>query len=382
MKVARRRGLTAERVAAVAIGLAALCMPAMVLITTIWVSAQQPAESLSSWNRQLAGWGSDRVDGSMPDYMTGDECLFCHRNIGASWSNNPHQRTMRIADPRQEEIQALASCDPAIAQEVDFLLGADRSVKYLKRSESYGRLDLLTASYQNSKRLADQPQSDRGEPGSGCGQLVFDDSIGWNDTLFGSRCIGCHTTAVDSQQQTFASTSLDCFTCHGEVDLEHATDISKVLLSRHPQNPLVVNSICSSCHLRGGKSRSSGLPFPNTFVPGDNLFRDFHVDLSNSAIAKLPAMQQHIYLSARAVGSGSGAGGNGAVGGGASQAAAGDPVCTDCHSVHGNHTRQHMELADSTICYSCHVPGSEDRELVEAIRQYDRTSTRNVICDY
>ncbi|MDP7204719.1 MAG: hypothetical protein QGH11_04065, partial [Pirellulaceae bacterium] len=53
--------------------------------------AQQVAEQ-----NDPAAWGSDHVGEAVPEYMTGDECLFCHRKkIGASWSKNPHQTTVR-----------------------------------------------------------------------------------------------------------------------------------------------------------------------------------------------------------------------------------------------------------------------------------------------
>ncbi|MBX3423134.1 MAG: hypothetical protein KF752_16375 [Pirellulaceae bacterium] len=296
---------------------------------------------------QLVHWGSDHIGRPTPDYITGDECLFCHRSIGITWPQNPHQTTMRLADSVPAEIQSLAAREPQAAGQVDFVLGADRLVRFLRRSGAYGQLEMLSAGLN--------PE----------GHLIHEENVHWDGKRFGQRCIGCHTTAVDSQQQTFAATSLDCFACHGEVVLEHTGDISKVLLSGHPQDPLVVNSICCSCHLRGGKSQTTDLPYPNAFVPGDNLFRDFQVDLSDSAIAALPAMQQHIYVSGRLVGSG-----------------AEEPSCIDCHSVHGKQSDRHMELKDSAICSACHVSGSDNSQLVEAVRQYDRRNTRNTICDY
>lgn len=314
------------------------------------------ASQADHWQRQLASWGSDHVGLTTPEYITGDECLFCHRSIGTSWQKNPHQTTMRMSDPGQREMQTLAQCDPSLAKQVEFLLGKERLVRYLRRSQSYGRLDLLSASYR--------PETDANDE-STAGRLVDCDSLSWDTRGLGEQCIGCHTTAADSGRRTFSATSLDCFTCHGEVVLEHSTDVSQVLLSRHPQNPLVVNSICGSCHLRGGSSQTSGLPYPNAFVPGDNLFRDFRVDLSDSAIAALPAMQQHIYLSARLVGVG-----------------AKEPTCTDCHRVHSLHTDHHLELKSSGICNACHVANSGKHELLDSIRQHDRKSVRNTTCGY
>ena len=310
----------------------------------------------NDWSRQLANWGSDHIGRPAPEYLTGDECLFCHRSIGSSWQKNPHQTTLRLADTGQTEIQSLARRAPGEAEEVEFLLGTERLVRYLKRSRAYGRMDMLSVAYRPYGR----------SPEDGSGELLnLCNEISWDGKLFGERCIGCHTTAVDSQRQTFAATSLDCIVCHGEVILEHTTDVSKVLLSRHPQDPFVVNSICCSCHLRGGNSQTTGLPYPNSFVPGDNLFRDFRVDLTDSAISSLPAMQQHIYLSARLAGSG-----------------AKEPTCTDCHSVHGLHSDQHIELRESQICNSCHVANSGGLELTEMIRQYELLSVRNATCDY
>lgn len=312
--------------------------------------------SMMAGEPDLVNWGDDHVGQAIPDYITGDECLFCHRNVGSSWPTNPHQTTLRNADSGLIEIQSLASRASDTASEVDFLLGSQRSVRYLKRSQSYGKLDLLSASYRPAK---ESPSASRS------GSLVDFDKLSWNAETFGDHCAGCHSTSVDSVTRTLSATSLDCYVCHGAVDLEHTSDVSKVLLSKHPQQPRVVNAICSSCHLRGGTSRTTSLPYPNAFVPGDNLFLDFQVDLSDSAIAALPAMQQHIYLNARMVGIGRA-----------------EPTCVDCHSVHGNHSQQHVELRESGICNSCHVPGTGNGQLIEALINYDKSAVHNATCEY
>ena len=52
------------------------------------------------------------------------------------------------------------------------------------------------------------------------------------------------------------------------------------LLSRaRESNAAEITSICGSCHLRGGRSRTTGLPYPAGFVAGADLFKDFEVDL-------------------------------------------------------------------------------------------------------
>ena len=57
-------------------------------------------ESLGQENARLdpAAWGSDHVGKLLPQYMTGDECLFCHRDIGPMWQENRHQLTIRPVD--------------------------------------------------------------------------------------------------------------------------------------------------------------------------------------------------------------------------------------------------------------------------------------------
>jgi hypothetical protein len=303
----------------------------------------------------LTHWGSNHVGQGHPEYITGDECLFCHRDIGPAWPDNPHQTTLRLTDLERPEIQSLAKVAPEVAKQVDFILGEDRMVRFLKRSHEYGLLDLLSARYatqvstKNGPALHPQDTKD----------------IAWHSKTFADRCAGCHTTAVDSTSRTFSATSLDCYVCHGPVDNEHTTDVTQVLLSTKPQDPLVVNSICSSCHLRGGASRTTKFPYPASFVPGDNLFLDFQVDLSDAAIALLPPMQQHIYLSARMVGGG--------------QA---EPTCIDCHSVHHNQSQPHTDLRATKICLSCHSPDSDNSQLIDAIQNYDRATERNTTCDY
>src|SRR5205085_4335263 len=109
----------------------------------------------------------------------------------------------------------------------------------------------------------------------------------WDGKTFGARCAGCHATGTESSKQTFAAISLDCFACHGEPPDKHTTEGSLVFLSPHRRDSAaVVTSICAQCHLRTGASKSSGLPYPNNFVAGDNLFRALRLDLSEAALEK------------------------------------------------------------------------------------------------
>ncbi|MCH7919451.1 MAG: hypothetical protein IIC50_15880 [Planctomycetes bacterium] len=192
------------------------------------------------------------------------------------------------------------------------------------------------------------------------------ESLVWDNATFGDRCAGCHATAVDTQTRAFSALSLDCFTCHGDVPLAHTEDTRLALLSSKSMEPRIMASVCGQCHLRGGKSKSSGLPYPQTFVPGDNLFRDFQVDFSDAAIQALPPIDQHIYLSAR-------------------ECAVSDPSamsCLACHDVHGQSTGKHRRLEHNAICSSCHELGIDSTQLRDAVLPTNRLRTHSHICDY
>ncbi|MFN7919383.1 MAG: cytochrome c3 family protein [Bryobacteraceae bacterium] len=221
-----------------------------------------------------------------PEYTSGDQCLFCHRSdIGPSWQGNAHNRTTRF-DPDGKAH-----------------LGARTRSREVRKS-GYGRLDLR-------------------EPGGS-----------WNATKFGERCAGCHTTAVDPGDLRFASPGLDCVTCHGAVDLHHSSDTSKVLLSKKTRAAATVesvNAICASCHLRGGKSRSTGRPYPNAYIPGADLFADWEVNL---------AAPGHVARSVRERNS-----------------------CLGCHDVHRASSNRHRRAAPGEICLDCHYEGRPRKEF-------------------
>src|SRR5437016_8926346 len=80
-----------------------------------------------------AAWGSDHVGKPIPEYVTGDECLFCHRaDVGPSWSMNRHHRTIREADAEAAPVAALKASPPLqpLAAEVKLLLGGSQQLRY------------------------------------------------------------------------------------------------------------------------------------------------------------------------------------------------------------------------------------------------------------
>jgi Cytochrome c554 and c-prime len=275
-----------------------------------------------------AAWGSDHVGQAVPEYLTGDECLFCHRgNVGPGWASNRHNLTMHTLEPGTPLLSVLKKGigDP-FATDAKIELGGKRLTRFLKPSEMYGKFELLSA-----ERLPAAAGKD--------GELRNTNNPHWDAKAFGDNCVGCHATGVDSKTRAASSPSLDCYTCHGAVDPRHSKDPALVHLSRKRNDPAnVAISICAQCHARGGKSRSSGLPFPNNFVGGDNLFRDFQIDLSPQAIEKLDPADRHIMENIRDV----------------TILGQNEVTCLSCHQVHKQSTLPHRRLVKSAICLDCH----------------------------
>jgi hypothetical protein len=276
-------------------------------------------------------WGSDHVGKPVPEFITGDECLFCHRNdVGPSWGKNRHHLTLREAEPEDPGLAALKQ-KPGLkerAEEVKLMLGGSRRQRFLKPAEAFGKLELLSTEWAPPR-------------GSAVGKLLHTDQPRWDSTTFAAGCAGCHATGVDGKSHTFTTPSLDCYTCHGDVTLKHTKDTTLVYLAKKRQDPRrVVTSICAQCHVRAGKARSTGLPYPNNFVAGDNLFRDLEVDWSEQHLRGLNPADRHVLDNVRDV----------------ILLGKQDTTCLTCHDVHKQSSQKHRQVAQGKICLHCHNP--------------------------
>src|SRR5438093_10319462 len=83
--------------------------------------------------------------GQQPEFVHGDECLFCHRNdIGPGWQKNVHGITIRQSEDALEwrdvfKGQATLS---TIAPQVEYYMGSRHRLRFLKK-EGYGKFALL-----------------------------------------------------------------------------------------------------------------------------------------------------------------------------------------------------------------------------------------------
>ncbi|HEY7545997.1 MAG TPA: multiheme c-type cytochrome [Blastocatellia bacterium] len=273
-----------------------------------------------------AAWGSNHVGKPMPDYVKGDECLFCHRNdIGPTWQKNAHGITIRQREDAPELTSLLNSqaALKTLAAEVEYFMGSRHRVRFLKKA-GYGRFAILSVQAALNEGKIEK--------------LIDADKPAWDKDKFAARCAGCHTTAVDAKTKEFSAFGLDCYTCHGNVDLEHTNDTSLILLSKKKKDDSrTITSICAQCHLRGSASRTLGLPYPNSFVAGDNLFQDLQVDWSKADDENLNAGDRHIFRNVRDV-----------------VLYGKTTTCLNCHAVHANSSLKHRRLLRDASCVDCH----------------------------
>ncbi len=320
------------------------------------------ASSLFTANRHISGqeekkldpaaWGSNHVGKPVPEFVQGDECLFCHRNtIGVSWQKNAHG----VAVQQREGAGALQSLlkQPqlaSVAQDIDYILGSRQHIRFLKKI-GFGTFALLpTQAVIDAQGKATN--------------WIDQDKLSWDKTKFGTNCAGCHTSGVDAKTKTFAAFGLDCYVCHGDANLDHTNDTKLMILSKKRRNEAeLITSTCAQCHLREGKSKSTGLPYPNNFVAGDNLFQDFEVDWTKADDEKLNPIDRHIYRNARDV----------VVYGKTST------TCINCHQVHYETKAQslvkHKLPPRSPLCFDCHVNESP----LKAVKPYTKSSK---VCEY
>ena len=330
---------------------AAILCVALLSFALLGIVKHTSAQQSPSTPQQLdpAAWGSNHAGQPVPEFVSGGECLFCHRNtIGATWDHNAHGITVRQREDAPE-FKDLFQGQPklaAFAKEVELFMGSRHHVRFLKKS-GYGKFTIANAQavLANSTQVANWLNTEK---------------PAWDKEKFENRCAGCHTTAVDSKTRTFAGVGLDCYVCHGNVNLEHTNDTSLIWLSKKKKDDAkAVTSICAQCHLREGKSKSSGLPYPNNFVAGDNLFQDFQVDFSKADDMNLNAGDRHIYRNVRDV------------------VLFGKTVtCLNCHSVHGNSSSKHRLIAKSQICSDCH---DTEKKVYKPALSY---TVKSGLCEY
>jgi hypothetical protein len=317
-----------------------------------WLFAGKTSGHQEEKKLDPAAWGSNHVGKPVPEFVHGDECLFCHRNtVGATWQKNAHGVAVRQLEDAGTLRDLLKQPELAsVTKDIEYFLGSRHRIRFLKK-DGFGKFALL-----NSQAVVDA---------SGKATNWIDKaSAHWDTDKFGNNCAGCHATGVDANTKSFAAFGLDCYVCHGEVNLDHANDTKLMILSKKRRNEAeLITSTCAQCHLRESQSKSTGLPYPNNFVAGDNLFQDLVVDWSKADDEKLNPIDRHIYRNVRDV----------------VMYGKTSPTCINCHQVHYESKAQsiarHKIPPRSPLCFDCHVNESP----LKAVKPYTMSSK---VCEY
>jgi nitrate/TMAO reductase-like tetraheme cytochrome c subunit len=288
-------------------------------------SAQQESKPLDP-----KAWGSNNVGKGVPEFIHGDECLFCHRtNIGLNWVKNSHAKALRQIEDAPDLENLLKLPELAAVKDITYFLGSRNHIRFLKK-DGYGKFAMLEAHavFDKDRKATINPKN-----------------LNWDKEKFASQCVGCHT-------------------CHGAPSIDHTNDTSLMILSKKRRNEAqIITSLCAQCHLRGGKSKSTGLPYPNTFVAGDNLFQDYEIDWKKADDEKLDPLERHIFRNVRDV----------AVDGKTST------TCISCHQVHYDtkekSVMKHQGVPQSKLCSDCHLGETPTK----AVKKFVRTSK---VCEY
>src|SRR5262245_8401164 len=306
----------------------ALTIVAVVLLTIGINLSQQTTTSKNGANaNDPAAWGGNHVGKPIPEFVHGDECLFCHRNdTGITWQKNAHGITLRQQEDAPE-LRALVDKQAGLAtvkNQIEYFLGSRHRVRFLMK-EGYGKFAILNTQALIGPNAAVEKWTDLDKPA-------------WDKDRFANRCAGCHATGVDAATKTFVAFGLDCYVCHGDVTVEHSKNTALIWLSKKRRDDAkVITSICAQCHLRFGKSRYTGLTYPNNFIAGDNLFQDYEVDFSKADSPDMNPADQHVADNVREV----------VVYGQL------DVTCLSCHQVHANSANHHT-VRKGPICADCH----------------------------
>ena len=121
----------------------ALFAAALLPLSISAISNQQSKPSQST--HDPAAWGGNHIGKPIPEFVHGDECLFCHRNnIGITWQKNAHGVTLRQGEDAPE-LQAILPKQPALASvipQIEYFLGSRHRVRFL-RKDGYGKFALL-----------------------------------------------------------------------------------------------------------------------------------------------------------------------------------------------------------------------------------------------
>ena len=212
-------------------------------------------------------------------YVGSDECKFCHLEHYDSWKTTLHSRT--IMDVTQNRDALIAEIDKEViradlkhvekdlqvpiddiyipkAEEIKYTIGMQWKQGFL--IEKDGTLYVAPVQYDaKSEQWVNYHEKD------------------WDQRPWNQYCVGCHSTGVDSETNTFTEPSVGCEACHGpgshHVALPETAVFDKRATIVNPSHlPAGFRTqICGSCHGSGKSTKKENMEWPVGYQPGRSL---------------------------------------------------------------------------------------------------------------
>ncbi len=230
-----------------------------------------------------------------PEYIGGDSCVSCHRDLSKSHNASPHGLALQdVADDkaaikadfkqgdkeRTVQFPEESAPRPFTADDVEYVVGAGKHVeRYLYK---IGRKYAVFPAEWNVEKKVWQPFN--------AGKNWPDDPVyDWTQ-----NCAGCHTTGLNAERGRWQDDGVQCEACHGPGSV-HAELAERA--GRNPPNDelkalraaIVVTAdaqTCGQCHSQGVEP-ANNRAYPVGYRPGGNLL--------DAAVFKLAAPDSAVH---------------------------------------------------------------------------------------
>lgn len=258
-------------------------------------------------------------------------CAPCHAAVHAQWTASQHARGFRVASIEDED--RLSSIVPCSDMSVSHVLGERHHVRFLIENADtpwgQGRFLALPCGWDVHGK-----------------QLQMHHAEDWRTRPLENTCAPCHVTRQRADW-SWDEPGVGCESCHGDGARHVEAPSKSNIVTFAGKSAAEEVTICASCHLQGGKSARTGLPFPDGFVPGGPLFDDYQFDWASlDQVDPNEAIDVHQKLLIRSLALGP------------SEPGASTLRCSSCHALHDMSHEKHSGLPRETFCLTCHQPES------------------------
>jgi hypothetical protein len=193
-------------------------------------------------------------------YSSSESCKECHPEIYRQWQMTSHARMLRNAkkDPSAVLADNFGEDIPFTKDDIEFTIGSHWIQKYLTRIDD--ELYILPKFWN----IVDGDW----EPYS-----IWN----WRSRPYSHHCNYCHSVGYDTSTKTYVEESIGCEACHGPGKAHAESEESEDIVNPAKLTKDRGDMICESCHTDGKDRKAKTYPFPDGFIPGEDL-SDYYTD--------------------------------------------------------------------------------------------------------